>query len=132
MISTIFDFDSVYQIRRRSGSNINGHPIYGRVNIDGIVSRSEGGVDIIPSFAASHVFAWIIYSLGIPTLFDQTDNELKIQCIVDTFDWIVDMHNESVTPHIEKGSRFIICRAANPTILASLLQQHRSGASPTS
>jgi hypothetical protein len=88
------------------------HPrdICGGVNLGGIASCSEGGINVILSFAASHVFEGMTYFLGMPALLDQPDNELEIQCIIDTFDWIIDMHNGSVNPSVEKGSRFIICR----------------------
>jgi hypothetical protein len=78
--------------------------IYGRLNFGGIPSRSEARIDIIASFAASHILEGIIFSLYIPALLDQPDNELENQCTIYAFDWIMDLQNRSVTTCIEKGS----------------------------
>jgi hypothetical protein len=111
--------------------NEMGHPrnICGRANTGGIVARNRGGVDCLPEQPPVDIFEGILYSLETPALIDEPGNAAKLSQLIDAFDWIVDLHNETNTPWVRHGERFLIRAGSNSKILASFLQR-RTGQAP--
>jgi hypothetical protein len=103
-----------------------GHPrdVCGRINVAGVVGRHEHGIDIICEKGPEHVFQGIIHSLDTIGAIDRSEKD-KLQCICEAYDWIVDLHHESMTPHVQKGEHFTIRKASNSKIVASFLQNHK-------
>jgi hypothetical protein len=99
----------------------------GRINTAGVVSRNEHGIDIICEKGAEYVFRGILYSLDTLGLIDQPEENDKMPCLTDAFDWIVDLHLESMSRNTEKGKDFRIHKAANSKMVASFLQRPRKG-----
>jgi hypothetical protein len=101
------------------------HPrdICGRANTGGIVARKAGAVHCVPRQPPAYTFEGILYSLETPALIDQPGNEAKLLQLIDAFDWIVDLHNETDTPWVRHGERFLIRAGSNSKIMASFLQR---------
>jgi hypothetical protein len=57
------------------------------------------------------------------TLIDDPKENQKLSCLIDAFDWVVGLHTEFNTTHIEKGCRFVIRAASNSKIVVSFLQR---------
>jgi hypothetical protein len=67
----------------------------------------------------------------IPWPVDNPGDPAELTHLLDAFDWIVALDNESRTHYLDRGRRYVIRGTANSKIMASFLQ-HRSEAKSTS
>jgi hypothetical protein len=94
-----------------------------RINLVGVVSRNELGIEILSENGPEQICRGFLYSLNTLTLIDQAADPAKLSCVIDSFDWLVGLHQGSMTAHIHRGERFVIRSTANSKIMASFLQK---------
>jgi hypothetical protein len=112
--------------------------ICGRANTGGIVSRRHGGVSCIPTLGSKvpggdeqQLLEGILASLDMQQLLDGPPNDPRLLRVIDAFEWIVDLHNDTMTPWVDHSKGFCVRGTANSKIVASFLQRRQKPADPS-
>jgi hypothetical protein len=63
-------------------------------------------------------------------LLDGRPDAPKLLRVIDAFEWIVDLHNDTMTPWVRQSKGFVIRGTANSKIVASFLQRREKPADP--
>jgi hypothetical protein len=79
-----------------------------------------------------HMLEGIVHALDMEKLLkDDIADAPRRALVIAAFEWIVDLHNESMTPWVRQSAGFMIRGTANSKIVASFLQRRQKpGNSP--
>jgi hypothetical protein len=73
----------------------------------------------------------ILASFDMRQLVDGRPDDPKLLRVIDAFVWILDLHNDTMTPWVRQSKGFVIRGTANSKIVASFLQRRQQPADPS-